>query len=325
MAVELRWVVDPSPACFHAVDLLLRDQPVANEALAAALADPVAALARELDADAVARSLFLANVVPQSANTGGNRQLASVVLTKTIGARRTEQRIYRINEVFSQLESAFVKAMPDFVDRTRADAAPLIEAWNSHGNGLMESVQRLVEEESVVERADVILVPPLQNGGGDAHLLFNSVRIEVLPAGTPTEIPEVLRLAWLIAQLNADLPMYQGEMHRDRLIDVAAFAMLPAVVTAAIERELIPSKPNPIATALRAWRLIDESGTPTPLAPSGRGAGGEGETHQETSDAPNAAHNPADLAITLTHWWETWQSRRPKWSIALAALDQLLA
>lgn len=290
---ELHWIVDPSPACFHAVDLLLREQKIGNDVLANGLEEPAAALARELHADAIARTQFLANLIPQSVTAGGNRQLASIVLTKTIGARRTDQRINRITEILTQLESAFEKAMPDFVEQTRTNSAALVEPWHDYGQTLMRSVQRLVEEGTVVERADVLLMPPLQNGGGAAHLHFNSVRIEVLPAGTATDVPEVVRVAWLVAQLNSDLPMYQGELHRDRLAEIAAFAMLPAVVTAAVDLELVSQSPNPIETVLRSWRL-------------------------ESSERP-------DLADKLTRWWETWQSQRPKWSIALAALDQLLA
>jgi len=38
MSLELRWVVDPSPACFHVVDLLLRNQQPVSHPLAEALA-----------------------------------------------------------------------------------------------------------------------------------------------------------------------------------------------------------------------------------------------------------------------------------------------
>ena len=293
MSVELKWVVDASSACFHVVDLLLRSRPVNDAALAEALTPATEALASEIDASGVSLELFLTHLVPLSANFGSNRQLASVLLTKLAGAQRTEQRIDRLTELFTQLESAFSRAAPDLAEQITRDSEPLRRDWDIHGETLLHSVRRLVEENVVVPRADVILVPPVQGGGGAAHLLYNSVRIEVLPPDRQPNVPEVVRLAWLIAQLNADLPMYQGELHRDRLAQVAALAMLPAVATAAVDLGLLEDRAGVIAAVVAAWGIASSGQTP--------------------------------LADVLTRWWETWQSQRPEWSIALAALDRLLA
>ncbi len=293
MTLELNWIANPSPACFHVVDLLLRDQPIQDTTLAGALDAGTQALAREIDNNGFSRELFLSHLVPLSANIGGNRQLASIALTKIVGPQRTEQRIDRLTDILTHLESAFSRAMPDLVERLERDAAPLRRDWDIHGETLMQSLRRMIDENVVVSRADAILVPPAQPGGGAAHLLYNSVRIEVLPLESQQVVPEVVRLTWLLAQLNADLPMYQGDVHRDRLPYVASLAMLPAVATAAAELDLIKGRDGAVATVINEWNIEPA--------------------------------RQSQLTDILTRWWETWQSQRPGWSIALAALDRLLA
>ena len=47
-----------------------------------------------------------------------------------------------------------------------------------------------------------------------AQLFYNSACIEAVDGEPVAGLSEVLRLAWLVSQLNADLPMYRGEIHR---------------------------------------------------------------------------------------------------------------
>ena len=68
----------------------------------------------------------------------------------------------------------------------------------------MAAIGRLTERELVVERADVILVHPVLGGGGWAYPPYNAVCFEAVLANPIAELPEVVRLGWLLAQLNLD-------------------------------------------------------------------------------------------------------------------------
>ena len=116
--------------------------------------------------------------------------------------------------------------------------------------------------------------------------------MEAVPVGPVAELPEVLRLAWLVAQLNLDLPIFSEATHADSLPYIAEFAMLLATLRAAEDLGLARFDPDLFARAIDAWNLAA----------------------------------PADAALDeiLIGWWETYTASRPRWDVALAAVDRML-
>ncbi|MEX2121378.1 MAG: hypothetical protein WD847_17425 [Pirellulales bacterium] len=151
---------------------------------------------------------------------------------------------------------------------------------------------RRTEPGLIAERADVVLVHPATGGGGAAYAAYNLVIFEGMPATPMAELPEVVRLGWLLSVLNSDLPKFSENISRQRLHRVALLAMVPAVLDAAQEVELIAPGERPLARALEAWHL-DRAG-------------------------------PVDLATLLGDWWETYCESHPRWRVALEALDRLV-
>jgi hypothetical protein len=149
---------------------------------------------------------------------------------------------------------------------------------------------RLTQCDLLVERADVLLVHPALGGGGAAHLAYNACRMEAVLANPHFQLPEVVRLAWLLAQLHNDLPLNQGNLSRDRVTTVGTLAAIPPVLMAAEEVELVRFDDATLRLALAAWHCGDVA-----------------------------------IAATLANWWSVYQQDRPPWPIALAALDRMLA
>jgi hypothetical protein len=285
-----RWLASASASCFHAAELIARREPLADAHLAAAIEAPADALARAVAERASNAAGFFAHLTPLSSSIDGNRPLAEVVLAKALG-ERSPAAVERFAGLFTELEGAFLRAVPDAVDELALRAAPLQEQWDARGPGLLAGVRRLTEPEVVPEAGDVVVVHPAQGGGGRAYLLYNTVTIEGVLANPWPDLPEVLRLGWLWSQLSADLPLYQGEIARDRLPGVAELALLPAILQAAEDVELGACQPATIARAIEAWRL--------------------------------PAADPAALAEVVWQWWDTYHSARPAWGVALAALDRM--
>ena len=96
---------------------------------------------------------------------------------------------------------------------------------------------RLTDPQLLVSQADVLPVFP-SGGGGTSHLLYNSISIEMADDDPVAELPEVLRLAWLVAQLNVDLPIFSENLQPGRRPLIASASMIPPVLTAAEEAEL---------------------------------------------------------------------------------------
>jgi hypothetical protein len=243
-----------------------------------------------LTAAGIGVNAFFDQALPLASAFENNRELAERVLSKLLGHGAHERLAGRLAGWFSQLELAFLRAVPGVVDELALRSSPLREQWEARGPGLLAAIGRRTEAGLLPESAEVVLVFPALGGDGDAHLAYNKIMLEAVLANPLAELPEVVRLGWLLATLNLDLPKYSEAISRDRLDRLAKLAMLPAALAAAADVELAPGKAPSLAEAIGAWRLADAPG----------------------------------LAETLEGWWQTYQDARPAWSVALAALDRLL-
>ena len=170
-------------------------------------------------------------------------------------------------------------------------AGRFLEQWEARGPGLLLQIARSTEENVVAEAAEVTLVYPIVGGNGIAHRGVNTISFEAVLANPVDELPEVLRMAWLLAQLNLDLPMYSENIVAEHRDAVAQWAMVPPVLAAAEHVELATLSPESLAHAIVAWRLADDSN---------------------------------DRADTLLQWWTTYQEGSTPWSVALVALEHML-
>jgi hypothetical protein len=288
--MNLRWLASASASCFHAAAAIVRGRTLVDGRLAKALAAPAAALAAELTAAGIDVEAFFEQAVPLASAFENNRELAERVLTKLLGRGSHELLAGRLAGWFSQLELAFQNAVPGVVDELALRSGPLREQWEARGPGLLAAIGRRTEGGMLAESAEVVFVFPALGGAAEAHLAFNKITIEAVLTNPLAELPEVVRLGWLLATLNLDLPKYTEAIPRERLERLAKLAMLPVALAAAAEVELTPNKAPSLAEAIVAWRLAEGDG----------------------------------LAETLESWWQTYQEARPAWSVALAALDRLL-
>ncbi|MCP4190084.1 MAG: hypothetical protein GY768_05590 [Planctomycetaceae bacterium] len=78
---------------------------------------------------------------------------------------------------------------------------PLRELWEAHGPGLLHQISGQQPLE-LPPKAQIVTVLPFHGGGGEAIAEHQSVVIENVLANPISTLPEILRLAWLIAQLS---------------------------------------------------------------------------------------------------------------------------
>ena len=295
MPTDIRWIASAPASCFHAAEALSRGQPLTDAALADAISVPTAALRAEVVAAGLPREAFWQHLVALSTGIENHRQLAQRVLAKTIGpGSRQEQLGDVVARHFVDLSHAFNAALPGLVEQLELRSAPLREQWEGRGPGLLHETARLTDPEFVVATADVVLVHPALGGGGAAHLLYNSVRLEAMLANPWPQLPEVARLGWLIAQLNLDLPKHQGELNRDQAARLGALALTPITLAAGEAVELTRCDPGSLQSALTIWQ------SPAATIPAGA------------------------LAASLWDWWQVYRDTRPAWPVAIAALARML-
>lgn len=191
----------------------------------------------------------------------------------------------------SQFEMAYPKYAAEMLLRT----GPLRQLWDGCGAGLLRMIGQLLGEQMLVEEAQVVLVQPIMAGMGYAHLSTNRIHLEALLTHATPQLPEALRIAWLLSQLDLDRPVTSELINAHRLRSVAGLGMLPVVLTAGEELELCHYTPELVNQAIECW-YIDT-------------------LHLDASTA----------SAVVTTWWETFQDNRPTWRTALTGLDQMLS
>jgi hypothetical protein len=291
-SLEVRWIASLSASALHAARAACRSEALAGNALVAALAEPIVALERELEAAEVPREPFWRHIVPLAAGIESNRQLLERVLARSVGrGPRAEALVGRLAGRVSDLEAAARAAFPNLTDELALRGGPLKEQWEARGPGMMRRLAELVGDDALVGAADVALVPPVCGGGGRPSLDYSVVVFEAVLANAILQLPEVVRLAWMMAQLRMNAPVFSEAVPAPRIERIAALAMLPPTLAAAEHVELSPPLEHALPLAIERWGLADAGG---------------------------------DLAHTLSAWWETYLASRPPWSVALTALDKMV-
>jgi len=291
MPIELSWLVDHSVSTFRAAEAVAAGLQLADAELAGALAEPTAALRSCLSAAAVPERSFWQHVVPQSAGIDSNRELANVVLTKAFGMHQ-EVLTLSVAGHLADLDAAVRELRPDLTETVSGNSSRIRSAWDSQGAVLLDEVGRFTEERLLVGSAKVLLSYPALGGAGAAHLLYNCTSIEVAAIDPSTDLPEVLRLVWLLSQLNMDVPVLSETVRRDRLPKVASLSMLPPALVAAEQMHLASFNEQSLRQAIEQW-------------------------------APQLGAAES-LSDTVWQWWHTYLGSRPAWNVGVGALDQML-
>lgn len=290
MSTSLDWLANRSVSCLHAAAAVAAGGPPANEPLARCLTPAVDALRHTLEGRLPAGE-FWRHAVPLALTAASNSELAERVLTRLLGRSRPDSLHAALSAALAQVASAYAAARPDVLDELALRAGPIRQQWEARGPGLLAAFARHTEPELLVAQAAILVVDPIQGGGGEAHPDYNSVRIEAVLANPSAELPETARLGWLLAMLNQDLPRYSERLPSGRAREVIALATLPPLLEAAVDVELVRPTPDTLRQAIAAW-----------IGPK--------------LDA-------ALLADVTSAWWRTYAETRPAWEVALAALEQM--
>lgn len=116
--------------------------------------------------------------------------------------------------------------------------------------------------------------------------------LEALLTDAEPRLPEVVRLAWLLSQLNLDLAPYADLLPRARLHRAAPLALIPLVLDAAELADLTTLNRQTLQLALESWD-IEEKGR-------------------------------VELAEILDTWYGVFRDSRPPLGAGFKALDEML-
>jgi hypothetical protein len=291
MATEIRWKASLSATCLHAAWCRQAGIAAANALPGEAIARPADALCHEIADGGWPVEAVLSQLAALASEYENNRELVTRALAR-LQIYRVESVVGRVAGAIADLEAALRRVQPEIVDELAVRGRPLMEQWEARGPGMLDQLARSTDELIVPETAEIVLVAPYAGGHGVAHPAVNRVTFEAVLANPHAELPETVRLAWLLGQLNSDLPRFADALPPGIAAATFRAAMLAPALTAGEVVELTRCDEAMIDTAIDAWRLRDEV--------------------------------PADAATRIWGWWEAWLERPLKWPVAVAALGEML-
>ncbi|MBL8825889.1 MAG: hypothetical protein JNM18_02825 [Planctomycetaceae bacterium] len=288
----LTWIANTAVSWLDTAEALVAGGEIVDTALADALTNETRQLRIVLDEHGIDTAPFFNHAVPLAYHESGDRALATVALRKTLGSDAHSSAIGDVAMALTEFKHAGNRAHPKLLDDLTLRSRPIREQWEGRGPGLLAGVAQRTESTVLVDDARIFVVHPIRGGGGVAHPWENSVRIEAVLTNPIGELPEIVRLAWLLAGLNVDLPRYSERLNSPLRLIVARLALVPVVLGAAADVELVRPSAELLPLALRTWGFAAES-----------------------SDR---------FAPIVERWWQTYQEMKLPWPGALAALEQML-
>ena len=292
--MNLIWATSVSAGALHAARALLTGRMLIDRSLAAAIQAPAEALAAAVAASGYPAAAVWQHLLPLAAGlptldleTAGH-ELAARVLAQ-IEAQASPSAVDRLGLALERLEAAFTGAQPRVAAELPLRRDPLRNQWEARGPGLLFGVRRLTSVDWLVPSATVVLIPPVLGGAGEAHPTYNVVTFEAVLANPIAQLPEVLRLGWLLAQLNPTLAAEAPGSAASGGRRTAACALLAIVLAAAEDVELAAADRAHFDLAAAEWL------------------------------------NDRATADRVWRWWENHAAGRPGWPAGLEALDRLLS
>lgn len=316
--LQINWKIGKSESPFYAGSCVARGLPAVDPNQEQGLVPLIRAIQAELEPYRVNAGNLLAAMIPMAGEWSDLKQLARIALIKLTDTPTADRLSGLVAAPLAQLRANFQLGQPFLDEELPLRVAPIREQWEARGGGIFAAIQELIGGNILVEEARVVVVSPWCGGGVTVHAPQNAVCIEGVLYDPNGELPEVVRLAWALSQLNCDLPGFSENIQTSRRGFVAALATLPAILEAAQTVELIrPEKAN-LAATLSAWHGIFSQQAIAGSIPENSAAPAENQTLLPQPDVQV-------IAEAVKDWWGTYQENRVDWGTALTALDRLLA
>jgi hypothetical protein len=153
----------------------------------------------------------------------------------------------------------FQRRFPKLGEQLELRGRPLRERWDTVGAGLLVDVQRQLWGDCPPDRwwpskTEGLLVQPMRGGDGGCEPTASRFWIEAMLTDVDPQVPEVLRVAWLISCLAIDHHLADA----DPLLKHAwSLAAVPLVLTAGRQLEVIRGDELPAGSAAQLWQLGD--------------------------------------------------------------------
>ena len=259
--LNIRWIDHVEMSAAHAAHVVAIGAAFADPKTEELLVEPVTEINNRL----VSSSLDVASFWQQYLrNIMVDTDLADACSNALLAARCNEMQLEQIARAIRgrlvDARSLFFKKFPKLVDQLQLRAQPLKSQWDSYGPGLVREVDRRIWGDQPPPRwspgrVDALLVQPIRGGDGGFDAEQKRIWVEAMLTDADPEVPEVLRIVWLVTRLTIELYLRDGS--DDALADSWALVSVPIALEAGRELEIVNWPEAPIEKAMQVWHFGD--------------------------------------------------------------------
>ncbi|MGV3483089.1 MAG: hypothetical protein ACO1RT_01585 [Planctomycetaceae bacterium] len=303
LMTRLRWTTGERLTPIHAARSFSLGVRGVDESIVRGISGPMTELNHRLAAADLDLSIFWASLIRGVA--AGETDLAACTASLTAAGcspLSVDAMASAIASRLAEVRLVHTERYPKLAEQLELRGRPLREQWDGYGAGLLKRIGKLTHSSFLPKQVTAILVSPYRGGDGGFDAREARIWIEAVLTNSVADVPEILRLVWLVSQVGLIEALSFGseDSHGDpwvapaRLPRVAALAMMAMTLEAGSYLELIPTPthalPTAFAAAAQAWRI--------PLDPTTLG--------------------------TLENWWKQFQDLQTTPPVTFKALDRML-
>lgn len=287
----LKWTCSPTGSVGYAAARVALNQRVVDPELDGRLSRSASEINHVLAADELDAARFWRSIVAQGFDELSDAERCEAALRACGGSPLTIESTSRsIAGRLTDIRLSFQEKYPKLAEQLPLRARPLQAMWDERGRGLMRQLAAQTHASLIPQSVVAMLVQPVGGGGGDADPQSGRFWIEAMLTDAAPEVPEVLRVAWLVARVGVASPAANRMIDPEHLPSVAATALVPMVLSAGRELDLLRGDELPIDRAFALWD-------------------------------PNASEATVE---TLQRWWQQMQSGETPFPVGIKALDRML-
>jgi hypothetical protein len=252
--MELIWTTSVPAGALHAARAFLAGRILIDQPLARAIEKPAHALAAAIGSSVASPEILwhhLSALVTDCPmlDLAAGKSLSAEALARA-GGQTAPAMVERLGGALADVAAAMITQRPRIGEELLLRRQPLHDQWEARGPGLLAAIGRQYGAGWLVDSATIVLVPPVLGGAGAAYPIYNRVTFEAVLANPIAQLPEVLRLAWLLAQLHPDLVPDSQQPPWQRS---ARLALVTEVLTAAEGVELASADRAHFLLAAEHW------------------------------------------------------------------------
>lgn len=300
---RMRWTPGDRLSPIHAARCFSIGIQGVDESISRGIAGPMANLASRLAGADIDPAIFWPRLVGAAAAGDSDLEACHAALhTARCSVLSIDATAGGLASQLAEVRMVYQDRYPKLAEQLVLRGRPIREQWDGYSAGLLKRISKLTHPSFLPKSIHTILLSPYRGGDGSLDASSARVWIEAVLTNPIPEIPEVLRLVWLVAQVGLIDGLSTGpeDSHgdpwvpRSRLPRVAAIAMMPLTLEAAAYLEMIPTPadqlPSLFAKAAQSWRI--------PL------------------DGPELD--------AVGNWWRQFQDLQTPPPVTLKALDRML-